>query len=226
MRHVEILEHGFRSSRLWLIGQVYCLLKPEIICKFSICGLYRDRFLGGGNRLYPRLERSELMRVALIVVSMLVVTTPSQASKSCMSKAEARQNLGSVHIYWHGKDHCWDATGTRRLVHNVRPRRQIQEVRRTVDQPKWQESMSQMLADDEPAQTNPQTSWINRWVEIDPPRPTADARQVDIAAVVLPSIESTPAPMVSPHVILLVFITIVIALTLATIEFMFRRAVY
>jgi hypothetical protein len=32
--------------------------------------------------------------------------------------------------------------------------------------------------------------------------------------------------MVSPHVVLLVFITIVIALTLATIEFMFRRAVY
>jgi hypothetical protein len=171
------------------------------------------------------------MRVALIVVSMLVVTTPSQASKSCMSKAEARQTLGSVHIYWHGRDHCWDATGTRRLVHNVRPRRQIQEVRRTIDQPKWQESMSQMLADDEPAQTNPQTPWINRWVEIDPPRPTADARRVDIAAVVPPPvvpprIEGTPAPMVSPHVILLVFITIVIALTLATLEFMLRRAVY
>ena len=39
MRHVEILEHGSGCSRLWLIGQVYCLLKPEIICDFSICGL-------------------------------------------------------------------------------------------------------------------------------------------------------------------------------------------
>jgi hypothetical protein len=81
-------------------------------------------------------------------------------------------------------------------------------------------------ADDEPAQTNPQTPWVNRWVEIEPSRPKVDARWVDIAQVDPPSIERKRAPMVSPHVVLLVFITIVIALTLATIEFMFRRAVY
>jgi transcription initiation factor TFIID subunit TAF12 len=171
------------------------------------------------------------MRVAVIVVSMLVVTTPSQASKSCMSKTEARQNFGSVHIYWHGNDHCWDATGTRRLVHQVRPKRQIREVQRNevqrnIDQPRWQESMSQMLADAEPAQTNPQTPWVNRWVEIEPSRPVVDAPRVDIARVVPSSIERKPAPMVSLHIMLLVLITVVIALTLATIEFTFRRAVY
>jgi hypothetical protein len=53
------------------------------------------------------------MRVAVIVVSMLAVSTPSEASKSCMSKTEARQHFGPVHIYWHGPDHCWDATPTR-----------------------------------------------------------------------------------------------------------------
>jgi hypothetical protein len=40
------------------------------------------------------------MRVAMIVVSILVVATPSEASKSCMSKTEARQHFGSVRIYW------------------------------------------------------------------------------------------------------------------------------
>jgi hypothetical protein len=50
------------------------------------------------------------MRVAMCIVAVLVVTTPSEASKSCMTKAEARQQFGSVHIYWHGPAHCWDAT--------------------------------------------------------------------------------------------------------------------
>src|ERR1700716_338081 len=53
------------------------------------------------------------LRVGVIVVSMLMVATPSEASQSCMSKTEARQHFGSVHIYWHGQDHCWDATPTR-----------------------------------------------------------------------------------------------------------------
>ena len=55
------------------------------------------------------------MRVAMYIVAVLVVTTPSEASKSCMTKAEARQHFGSVHIYWHGPDHCWDANPARRL---------------------------------------------------------------------------------------------------------------
>src|SRR6266853_612266 len=42
------------------------------------------------------------MRVALFVVFVSVLTTPSEASNSCMSKTEARQHFGSVHIYWHG----------------------------------------------------------------------------------------------------------------------------
>jgi hypothetical protein len=173
------------------------------------------------------LGRSGLMRVAVIVVSMLVVTTPSQASKYCMSKIEARQHFGSVHIYWHGRDHCWDATLTRRLVHKVQPRRHIHEVQPNIDQPKWHDSMSQMLADDEPVQTAPQTPWVNRWVEIGPSKPQVDARWVDIAQVVPPSIiERKPAPMVSPQVVLLLLIIITIALTLAAIEFLFRRAVY
>jgi hypothetical protein len=59
------------------------------------------------------------MRVAVFVVFASVLTTPLEASQSCMTKAEARQHFGSVHIYWHGTDHCWDATSARRY-HRIR----------------------------------------------------------------------------------------------------------
>ena len=59
------------------------------------------------------------MRVAVIVVSMLMVVSPSEASESCMSKTEARQHFGLVHIYWHGVDHCWDASPGRRQRHVI-----------------------------------------------------------------------------------------------------------
>src|SRR6202790_3257090 len=98
------------------------------------------------------------MPIAVIAVSMLVMlvaATPSKASPSCMSRTEARQHFDSVHIYWHGKDHCWDATPTRR-------RHQIHKVRQIIDQPKWRNLMSNMLPDEEPVQT----PWVNRWVDI------------------------------------------------------------
>src|SRR5450631_4813641 len=74
--------------------------------------------LSGGRRLHLGLRRS-IMRVAVIVVFVSVLTTASEASKSCMSKTEARQHFGSVWIYWHGKDHCWDATTTGRHIRSV-----------------------------------------------------------------------------------------------------------
>ena len=62
------------------------------------------------------------MRVAVIVAFVSVLTTPSEASTSCMSKTEARQHFGSAHLQWHGPEHCWDATPTRPHVvrHRVR----------------------------------------------------------------------------------------------------------
>jgi len=88
------------------------------------------------------------MRVAVIVVTILAVTTPSEASKSCMSKTEARQHFGSVHIYWHGPDHCWDATAGRHHRIEARQKPLIQENQHR-SEPKWRESMSAMLPDDE-----------------------------------------------------------------------------
>jgi hypothetical protein len=178
------------------------------------------------------------MRVAAIVVSMLVVVTPAQASRSCMSKTEARQHFGAVHIYWHGADHCWDASrASHRYQIRVRRKTPIHEVQQKKDQAKWHDSMFRMLADDEPEESASfdvghrendgavaGMQWINRWVDIEPSNRPLDARWVDIAQdMPLSVIQRKPEPMISPHVVLLALITITIALTLATIEFMFRR---
>ncbi|SDS08433.1 hypothetical protein SAMN05444158_0952 [Bradyrhizobium canariense] len=169
------------------------------------------------------------MRVAVIVVSMLMVTTPSKASSSCMSKTEARQHFGSVHIYWHGAGHCWDAT-------SVAGRRQIivHKVARKVDRSNWRDSMSKMMAEGEPVQTAMQTPlvqtpiqtswadrWVDRWVEIEPTTPPLAERWVDIDQVT-PPLVSEPNPV--PRGVVLMWVLVVIALTLGVVEILFRVA--
>ena len=163
------------------------------------------------------------MRVAMIVVSMLVVITPSEASKSCMTKTEARQHFDSVHIYWHGKDHCWDATPTRRhhRIHKVQQKIQIHKVQQKIDEPKWHRAISEMLLDAEPMQT----PWVDRWVDIEPPQLPIVARWVDIVQVAPPPIiERKPEPMVTPRGVVMVIIAI--ALTLAIVEVLFGSIIY
>src|SRR5712664_1534476 len=144
------------------------------------------------------------MRVAVIVVLMLVRATPSEASTSCVTKTEARQHFGAVHIYWHGGDHCWDATPTRR--HHP-----IHKVQQKIDEPKWHEAMSEMLPDGEPVQT----PWVDRWVDIEPPQPPIVARSVDIVQVAPPPIiERKPEPMVTPRGVVMVIITIALTLVI------------
>ena len=111
------------------------------------------------------------MRVAVMVVTLLVCTSPSLAAESCMNMAEARRQYPNVHIYWHGSGHCWDGTGAQsHRVHRVQRGAPIREVQQkadqpnidlpatdrpaidqsTTDQPKWREAMSAMMPDDGP----------------------------------------------------------------------------
>jgi len=151
------------------------------------------------------------MRRALFVVLVLMVSTPSEASKSCMTKTEARQHFGSVHIYWHGKGHCWDATPIRRH-HQTHRVQKIRQVQRKIDQPKWYESMSQMLPDEEPVKT----AWVDRWVAIEPPElPIVDIVQAAPPAI----IEPRPERILTPRGVVMAFIAI--ALTLAIVELLF-----
>jgi hypothetical protein len=183
------------------------------------------------------------MRVAVMVAAaLLVVTTPSKASESCMTKAEARQHFGSVHIYWHGPNHCWDATPIRRYGTNrVQRKTPIREVKPRTDQPKWRDSMSELLVDTDPAQplrTSASTEarrdvadgaggampWIDRWLDVES-SPVA-ARWVDIAPMERPPIiEPKAERVVRPPGVVLVFVFFVI-LTLATVEVLVRWTSY
>jgi hypothetical protein len=178
------------------------------------------------------------MRVAMIIAMVLVSATPSEASKSCMTAAEARQHFGSVHIYWHGPNRCWDATPTRRhanrKIQRKTPTREVQreiDQPKRIDQPKWRDSMSEMLASSDPVQSIPTsvdarrygsdgavaaTPWIDRWTDIEAPR--LAARWVDIAPVEPPPVVERKAHrLVRPPGAVLVFILFVV-LALATIE--------
>jgi hypothetical protein len=178
------------------------------------------------------------MRVAVIVVMMLAVIAPSEASQSCMSKTEARRHYGSTHIYWHGPDHCWDATPPRHLQIRARQRPLIQEVQRN-SEPKWHESMSAILPDDEPAQflnapasldiarqnddAVAGTPWADRWVNMEPSQSPLVARRVRIVQIApLPVIEHKPEPMISPHDVV-VFAFIAFVLVLGTVGTLYRQ---
>src|ERR1700682_1334818 len=158
------------------------------------------------------------MPIAVIAVSMLVmlvVTTPSEASLSCMSKTEARQHFGSVHIYWHGKDHCWDATPTSRhhQIQKVQRKFDLHTAQRKIDQPNWHDAMSEMLPNEEPVRS----PWVDRWIDIE--QSPIVSRWVDIAPVAPSRIIRKPEPMVTPRGVVMVIITII--LTIAVVEVLF-----
>ena len=173
------------------------------------------------------------MRVAVIVVTMLAATTSSEASQSCMSKGEARQHFGSVHLYWHGPDHCWDATSFRHRQVRVHRRPPIREVRRQSES-MWHDAMSAILAEGGPAQ--PLTTaaapdserqsddavigvpWADRWVNIAPSPSPLVARQIRIIQLSPEPVTALQAAlMVSAHD-RLVLTFIALLLTLGTIR--------
>ena len=151
------------------------------------------------------------MRVAVIVVFASMLTTPSEASKSCMSKTEARQQFDS-YIYWHGPEHCWDATPTR--LHGVRHRVRHPEPTPhfvvPIPSPDLRRSANAM-ATDEPETTELITviPWVERWTDITQRTPPASIVVTDRKSE--PTVTSRDAVMV----------IIAIVLTLAVVEFLF-----
>jgi len=144
---------------------------------------------------------------------MLVLTTPSKSSQYCMTKTEARQHFGWLHIYWQGKYRCWDATPTRQY-------HMIDKVQQKIDQPKWHEATPEMLCDQEPLQT----PWVEPWVDMEPSQLPIDARGVDIVQIAPPpTIEREPEPTVTPPGMVMI---ISIALTLAIVEVLFGAMIY
>jgi hypothetical protein len=189
------------------------------------------------------------MRVAVIVVTMLVVATPAAASESCMSKTEARHQFPTVHIYWHGPDHCWDATAAQRhQIHHVRRATPIREAQQESDEhkadqpkvnpPNWRDSMSEMLPDDTAAQPSGTSqevradgtdtagagpTWADRWVDI-AALPFV-ARWVDIPQRASRPIAEADAEM-SAAPTGLVLVCIAFVLMIGTIEVLFGGTIF
>ena len=138
------------------------------------------------------------MRVAVIVVGLVVVTTPSQASRSCMTQAEARQQFATSHLYGHG-GHCWDAM-TPSLVQREAQRDAAKML--TVAPP------PDSSANEAPS---PSVNWENRWVEIRQVNPTLasdKAEQEDASANAAHRID----PMFTPMRVLFAFLLLVLTL--------------
>ena len=141
-----------------------------------------------------------------------------------MTQAEARQQFATSHLYWHGS-HCWDAmTPSRRgVVPRVRENVQREAQRDAPEpnnpEPKWRETMPEMLTANEAP--SPSVNWENRWVEIaQVPLGGDKAPQEDASANAAHRIER----MFTPMSLLLAFLAS-LGLTLALIEtILFRSA--
>ncbi len=192
------------------------------------------------------------MRAAVIVGFVLMAATPSQASKSCMTMAEARTQFATSHLYWHGPGHCWDATAPQhRIISRVKPKEQQQADgdNATPDaaaqedspapakrEPKWRNAMSEMLSVDAPSAASALPSlpaiattglnWLDRWVDVAQIAPPSFLRRNTeaVSAEVSPVVGQKADPMVTPMRLILVFLSIVVIL--AVIELLFRNTIH
>src|SRR5581483_10787759 len=191
------------------------------------------------------------MRTAALFIFALLAASPAHASKSCMTMAEARAQFATSHLYWHGPNHCWDATTPQhRIVRRVKPREQQAEGGRAAPdvaaqddgavpatrEPKWRDAMSEMLPVDAPGAASALPSltelattgmnWLDRWVDVAQVAPPSFLRRNTAAAPaeVSPSAGQKADPMVTPMRLILVFLSIVVIL--AVIELLFRNTIH
>ncbi len=190
------------------------------------------------------------MRTAVIFAFVLLAASPAHASKSCMTMAEARAQFATSHLYWHGPDHCWDATAPRhRVIGRVKPREQQFKDNAAPDaaaqedgavpakrEPKWRNALSEMLPADTPsvaaaapslpAMATSGMTWLDRWVDVAQVAPPVFLRRnTEAAAVAASPVASQKSDlMVTPMRLILVFLSIVVIL--AVIELLFRNAIH
>ncbi len=195
------------------------------------------------------------MRTAVIFVFVLLAASPAHASKSCMTMAEARAQFATSHLWWHGADHCWDASApAHRIVRHVKPKEQqaredSREDRATPDvvtqddgaapakrEPKWRNAMSEMLpagtsdvaaaAPSLPAIAATGMTWLDRWVDVAQVAPPSLLRRDTEAA------SADVSPVVrqksDPMVtpVRLILVFFSIVVILAVIELLFRNTIH
>jgi hypothetical protein len=167
---------------------------------------------------------------ALIIASMIALTRPLQASSACMSKSEARQHYGSVHIYWHGPDHCWDATPGRHRLVRKNQSNVDRQVQRGSPRSDWRQAMSEMRPDDAPAQAPDaravggvaSANWLHRWIDIEQVVPRRQTERQPEPATTSPVLAAEPEAGGMPHV-LVVLAFFAFLLIFATFEILLRN---
>jgi hypothetical protein len=122
------------------------------------------------------------MRISVVFVAVMVIAAPVPASAACMSIGEARQHFGSVHLYWHGSNHCWDASPGRRRDAAATQRHARGHERNEARRPKWREARSELVTDNGPARASQDT--------VDQAVATPDAPPIRVTPVKLVSILS------------------------------------
>jgi hypothetical protein len=188
---------------------------------------------------------------AVVIVALVLIATPSHASKSCMTMAEARTQFATSHLYWHGANHCWDSTPpAHRIVRRVRKEpSQARDDKTAPDivvqddssvpakrEPRWRDAMSEMLPVDPPSVASAVPSlpaiaasgldWLDRWVDVAQVAPSSLLRREPEAAAaqVSPAAAHKADPMVTPTRLILVFLSVVVIL--AVIELLFRNTIH
>lgn len=145
-----------------------------------------------------------------------------------MSQSEARRHFGAVHLYWHGPNHCWDATaGRHRLAR--RASAADRQVERGSGHSDWRQARSEMLPDQilarpagAPATSSASTNWRDRWIEIAQVVPRSEPERPPKSAVLSSAAAADPEPSNMPHfVVILAFFAFL--LIFATIEILFRN---
>ena len=190
------------------------------------------------------------MRVAIIAVAIVVASSPSLASPSCMTQSEARQKFPNAHLWWHGPNRCWDGTpGPRqRLAQRIKakePKPAQREARAERDPqeenqqgwsntPRWREAMSRMRPEDMAGVTGSARAQASMEPvgTSEEPRMNWRDRWVEVAQRIPPIVDkagpadlaanaSNTEPIVTPIRVMLVLLVLLLAL--GVYELLFRR---
>ena len=163
-------------------------------------------------------ELSRIAKCAAAAACCLIpALTPAQASSTCLTQVEARQTFPTKHLYWHGKDRCWDASAAgNKDVSIARPDRRRERSAFSEDTAKPSNETTTVglasspakAADFHPnvpatlrrwpdsmttAETIETTPWISRW----PDQPIKPPSRPVVAGAVANAALATPRGMVA-----------------------------
>lgn len=148
-----------------------------------------------------------MLRKITIAIAACLIVTAAQAS-SCMTRTEARDTFETSYIYWHGANHCWNATSprSRHVLKRDGERSRHNLERDAVPFPEAdQRRLLQVMAIEPEPVLPPQETWLDRWTEI-----TTVAPRPMVATIV----EREPEPMVTPRDVVAMILTVFLSIAL------------